>query len=162
MKRKQLIWTVAAMAGASFALANPADKMDTNKDGIVSAQEHAAGAKLMFTQMDANRDGNVTAAEMDAAHAAMKKEHAGARTGDDHGKHEGYAKHDEAKHGGKHELSSAEKIKVIDTNGDGVLSAAEHEAGSRSMFGKMDADHDGRLTLAEIDAGHERMLKKKM
>jgi Ca2+-binding EF-hand superfamily protein len=157
MKRKQLIWTLAAVAGASVAWANPADKMDANKDGVVSAEEHAAGAKQMFTRMDANRDGNVTAAEMDAAHEA-RGEH-----GRHHeGRHEGPAKHDEAQHGGKHQLSSAEKIKVIDTNGDGSLSAQEHEAGSRSMFSKMDADRDGRLTLAELDAGHERMLKKKM
>lgn len=153
MKRKQLIWTLAAVAGASFAWANPVETMDTNKDGIVSAEEHAAGAKRMFTQMDANRDGNVTAAEMDAAHAAMAKERTSANQ--DHA-----AKDDKSMHEGKRELSSAEKIKEIDTNGDGVLSAQEHEAGSRSLFSKMDGDRDGRLTVAEIDAGHEKMLKK--
>ena len=43
----------------------------------ITAQEHSAGAKAMFTKMDANKDGLVTAAEMDAAHHAM--------TGKDHG-----------------------------------------------------------------------------
>ena len=43
-------------------------KMDTNKDGKISASEHAAGAKQMFEAMDANKDGKVTAAEMEAAH----------------------------------------------------------------------------------------------
>ncbi len=155
MNRKQMTWPLAALAVASFALANPPGRMDANKDGIVSAEEHAAGAKRMFTRMDANRDGNVTAAEMDAAHAAIANEHAGA--------HEGHAaKHEDMKHQGKRELSSAEKIKAVDTNGDGVVSAQEHEAGSRSMFRKMDADRDGRLTVAEIDAGHEKMLKKRI
>ena len=41
--------------------------MDTNHDGVVPADEHAAGAKQMFAKMDADHDGNVTATEMDAA-----------------------------------------------------------------------------------------------
>ena len=47
--------------------------MDTNHDGVVSADEHAAGAKQMFAKVDADHDGNVTATEMDAAHHAMMK-----------------------------------------------------------------------------------------
>ena len=42
--------------------------MDTNHDGRLSADEHAAGAKTMFARMDADHDGQVTAAEMVAAH----------------------------------------------------------------------------------------------
>lgn len=45
--------------------------IDADRDGVITAEEHAAGAKKMFEQMDADRDGKVTAAEMDAAHAAM-------------------------------------------------------------------------------------------
>jgi hypothetical protein len=41
--------------------------MDTNKDGLLSTAELAAGAHLMFDELDADRDGRVTAAEMDAA-----------------------------------------------------------------------------------------------
>ena len=88
--------------------------------------------------MDANGDGTVTASEMDAAQHAMKS------AGDD----------------SKDAMSSAEKIRVIDTNGDGALSSDEHEAGSRSMFQKMDSDHDGALTVEEIASGHAAMLKK--
>ena len=40
-------------------------------------------------------------------------------------------------------MSAAEKIKVVDGNGDGVLTAAEHEAASKKMFQKMDANRDG-------------------
>ena len=111
--------------------------MDTNKDGKVSADEHAAASKKMFATMDANRDGKVTAAEMDAAHQRV--------TG---------------KRAGKSDLRSADKIKVIDTDGDGVLTAEEHAAGSRSMFEKMDTDKDGFLTQVELAAGHATMLKK--
>jgi Ca2+-binding EF-hand superfamily protein len=112
--------------------------MDLNHDGRLSAEEHAAGAKAMFAKMDADHDGNVTAAEMDAAHESMMKNG----------------------HQPQNKMSSADKIKVVDANGDGILSAQEHEAGSRSMFEKMDRDHDGTLTAAEISAGHKTMMKK--
>ena len=58
------------------------------------------------------------------------------------------------------EMSSADKIKTIDTNADGVLTADEHAAGSRTMFDRMDTDKDGFLTKAEFDAGHAKMLHK--
>ena len=111
--------------------------MDTNGDGKLSRDEHAAGAKKMFGTMDANKDGSVTSAEMDAAHEKV--------TG---------------KKATKTDLSSAEKIKVIDTNGDGMLSAEEHAAGAKKMFEKMDTDADGFVSKAELAAGHAKMLKK--
>jgi Ca2+-binding EF-hand superfamily protein len=143
---------VSTIVGAStLALAAQADErtagtsghaevqmMDANQDGVVSPDEHAAGARKMFEKMDADHDGKVTAAEMDATHHAMHK-------GDDHS---------------NGEMSSADKIKTIDTDGDGILSAQEHEAGSHRMFEKMDADHDGNLSASEIDAGHKTMMKK--
>src|SRR6185369_4533523 len=96
------------------------ESMDTDGDGRISPDEHAAAASRMFEKMDANGDGKVTAAEMTAAHLRL--------TG---------------KKAEKGEMSAAEKIKMIDTNADGVLSADEHAAGAKSMFDKMDTDHDG-------------------
>ncbi|HEX6707588.1 MAG TPA: EF-hand domain-containing protein [Albitalea sp.] len=111
--------------------------MDSNHDGKVSADEHAAGAKRMFDTMDADHDGKVTAAEMDAAHERISGRKA--RKGD---------------------MSAADKIKVVDRNGDGVLTAEEHAAGSKAMFERMDTDHDGALSKAEFTKGHARMLEK--
>jgi Ca2+-binding EF-hand superfamily protein len=111
--------------------------MDTNGDGKISPDEHAAGAKKMFEMMDANKDGKVTADEMTAAHEKMMGKKAGAT-----------------------EMSAADKIKVMDTNGDGVLSADEHAAGAKLMFDKMDTDKDGFLSPAEVTAGHSKMMKK--
>ena len=111
--------------------------MDANKDGMISADEHATASKKMFDTMDANRDGKVTAAEMDVAHQRV--------TG---------------KKAKKSDLSAAEKIKVVDTDSDGILTAAEHAAGSSSMFEKMDTNKDGFLSKAEFVAGHANMLKK--
>ena len=90
--------------------------------------------------MDANSDGKVTAAEMDSFRKKMLAE--------------------KGLKGRKSELSSAEKIKTIDTNGDGVLTADEHAAGAKAKFDQMDTNDDGFLTQAEIKAGHEKMLQK--
>ena len=111
--------------------------MDTNKDGKVSAEEHPRASRKMFVTMDSNVDGKVTAAEMAAAHQRV--------TG---------------KNAKKTDMSAAEKIKVIDTDGDGILTAEEHGAGSRAMFEKMDSDKDGFLTKNELAAGHARMMKR--
>ena len=141
--------TILLLSGlAVSALASAADEwkpggsvddqvrmMDANGDGKVSPQEHAAGAKLMFDKIDADHDGEVTAAEMDAAHKAAGSDGGG--------------------------MSSADKIKTIDSNGDGKLSAAEHAAGSESMFTKTDANHDGSIDAAEVKAAHEAMMGKK-
>lgn len=111
--------------------------MDTNGDGKVSPEEHAAGAKRMLETIDANKDGKVTAQEMDAAHERVT----GAKAGPG-------------------EMSAAEKIKVIDADGDGVLTSAEHEAGSKKVFAQIDTDHDGFVTREELVAGFEKMMKK--
>jgi Ca2+-binding EF-hand superfamily protein len=144
------LWGVAMTALCGFAAPAHAHggvdeefkKMDANGDGKISADEHAAGAKMMFEKMDADHDGKVTVAEMDAAHAR------------------GDASHEKAEARGPERLSSAEKIKMMDTNGDGVLSADEHALGAKSMFDKMDTDHDGFLTKVELKAGHEKLMSK--
>ena len=40
---------------------------------VLTAEEHAAGAKRMFLEMDANHDGFVTLEELSAGHARMMK-----------------------------------------------------------------------------------------
>jgi Ca2+-binding EF-hand superfamily protein len=111
--------------------------MDADHDGKVSADEHAAGAKKMFEMMDADKDGKVTAAEMDAAHQQVT----------------GAKMH-------KSDMSAADKIKKVDTNGDGTVTAAEHAAGARAMFDRMDTNKDGFLSKTELSAGHSKMMHK--
>jgi Ca2+-binding EF-hand superfamily protein len=154
MKRSKLAWMLALAASGGIAssprargqTAGAADQgavdhemkaMDTNGDGKVSAEEHAAGASRMFETMDANKDGKVTAVEMEGAHQRV--------TG---------------KKATKGEMPAADKIKAVDTNGDGVLTAEEHRAGSKSMFERMDTDHDGFLTREELAAGHAKLMPK--
>jgi len=134
-----LALSLSATAGDKMGdMHDPMKMMDSNGDGMLSAAEHAAGAKAMFDKMDADHDGSVTTTEMDAAHKGMDR-----------------------KDGMQHEMSSAEKIKVIDTDGDGKLSAAEHAAGSQGMFTRSDANGDGNVDAAEMKAAHEAMMAGK-
>lgn len=105
--------------------------MDSDGDGRVTAAEHDAGASTMFTRMDADGNGSVTAAEMEAA--------------------KGAAGHD------MDNMSSADKIKMIDGNNDGMISSNEHVTGAKAMFEKMDTDSNGSLSASEMQAGHASM-----
>jgi hypothetical protein len=142
---KPLILIALCFSSAAVLAADPKgqpalsefDGVDANRDGRVSAAEHAAAAKKMFRAMDANRDGKVTAAEMDAAYSKV--------TGN------------KADQSG---MSGADKIRVVDRDGDGVLTASEHDAASKEMFRKMDADRDGYLSREEWTAGHAALMKK--
>jgi len=58
-------------------------------------------------------------------------------------------------------MDSADKIKAIDADGDGVLTAKEHAGSSRAMFAKMDRNHDGKLTRGEFSSGHAHLMAKK-
>jgi Ca2+-binding EF-hand superfamily protein len=146
MDQSKLVVSALVFAGSLAAHAYAANTkpgggeikmMDTDTDGRISPDEHAAGAAKMFQTMDADHDGKVTASEMTAAHERVtgKKAVAGS-------------------------MSSADKIQVIDGDGDGALTASEHAAGSRTMFERMDVDRDGFVTAAELAAGHAKMLKK--
>jgi len=131
------VWGWAQTDARPTAVDNEMKAMDTNGDGKISAEEHAAGVSRMFTTMDANTDGKVTASEMTAAHDRVT----GTKPA-------------------KGEMTAAEKIKTIDTNGDGILTADEHAAGARTMFDRMDTDKDGFLSKAELAAGHAMKMRK--
>ena len=181
MQRRMLALSImaAAFAGSAWAHGDK-DKfrtMDSNGDGMISAAEHAAGARMMFEQMDADHDGSVSAAEMDAGHARMKDRDddmygmkAGekakadkAMAGHDMSGHD-MSGHDMSGHGMGHDtmmMSSADKIAKMDSNGDGMLSASEHEAGAAAMFKDMDSNGDGSVSRQEFDAGHRMMMKER-
>ena len=137
MRHARKLLLLGCLAGLpALAAADLFGRMGTDRNGRISAAEHAAGARAMFLAMDADKDGRVTSREMTAAQGKVGN---GRRSG----------------------MSSAGKIRVIDSNHDGVLSAEEHEAGSEVMFAMMDRNKDGRLTRGEYSAGHAKLLAKK-
>ena len=154
------IYAATLCAGCALSLAafagdgghDKMSKMDTDGNGQISASEHDAGAKKMFEKMDADHDGQVTATEMDAGHEARE-----AAAQDTRSQSTG-AEASRLDKSEKHGMSSAQKIKKFDTNGDDAISAAEHATGAKEMFGKMDKDGSGSLTAAEMRAGHEKMM----
>jgi hypothetical protein len=104
--------------------------VEGNRDGQISASDHAANADKRFEMMDVNKDGKITAAEIGASHGAESAAWA------------------------KHGMSAADKIRKLDSNNDGALTRAEYAAGSQKMFGKLDVDGDGNLTAAEMGSDH--------
>ena len=58
-------------------------------------------------------------------------------------------------------MGPGDMMGAVDTNHDGMISAAEHAVHAKAMFDKMDANHDGMVDKAEMDAGmkmmHDRM-----
>lgn len=117
-------------------------QMDTNNDGRISREEHAAGAKQMFAKLDANNDGVVTTAEMDAGIDVKKTS-----------KLKFWEKKDER--------SASERVAAIDSNGDGQITRAEHEANADQMFTKLDTNNDGYLSKEEFEEGHKQIEKAK-
>jgi hypothetical protein len=66
---------VADKAGKSpEALAEKMKALDTNSDGVLSRDEHEAGARAMFEKMDTNKDGFLTKAEVQSGFDRLKQE----------------------------------------------------------------------------------------
>jgi len=93
--------------------------MDTNKDGMISAAEFK-GPKPLFARLDVNKDGSITRA--DAARAVRTS--------------------------GQGRMIVA-RLKAMDTNKDGMISAAEYK-GPKPGFVRLDVNKDGRIGPGEL------------
>jgi hypothetical protein len=96
--------------------------MDRNDDGRVTADEHATAMQALFADMDEDDNGELSTAELDAAYGPQ-------RDGT---------------------VSSADRIRPMDLNGDGMLSSEEHRRGMEGQFQRNDANRDDGLDLAEM------------
>lgn len=103
--------------------------VEGNGDGQISASRHMGDANKRFELMDTNKDKKITGAEINASHGAESITWAGRR------------------------LSSDDKIRELDADDDGELTAPEYAIGSQKMFEKLDADGNGFLTSGEMSAG---------
>lgn len=99
-------------------------KMDTDKNGSISANEFQAKHAARISDADANKDGAVTYEEF-KAHASARMDEKMKRRFDQH-----------------------------DTDGDGKLTETEAKTHAAAMFKKMDKNGDGALTADEMHHGH--------
>lgn len=114
-------------------------EIDANGDGKITKEELAAHRAARAAALDADKDGKISAAELQAQIEARMS----ARAAD----------------------MAARMIEMRDTDGDGLLSAAElaeppmGTMGDR-MFDRADADDDGAITEDEVEAARERMAER--
>jgi Ca2+-binding EF-hand superfamily protein len=127
--------------------------MDTNRDGLVSAEERraamqarmAARADARFDRLDADKDGAVSRAEFDAAREAGRESRAdrGARP---MRAHRGPAR-------GQRGMAQAEAR--------GPISIADARVRAEQAFARLDADNDGVVSAAEARAGRQAMREQR-
>jgi Ca2+-binding EF-hand superfamily protein len=181
-KNMLLISTLCTLAGSSVAFAHPGGKgglerVDANKDGVVTSQEVEAEALAHFAAVDANKDGVLTAEERKAAHEQRRNEHFEERDANDNGvlersevermPQEFFSKLDTDKSGS---LSPAEMEAFGPGHGhrrgghgpqgdqdrNASLTKADFLAKAKGRMAKLDTNQDGKITQDELKAGHGR------
>jgi Ca2+-binding EF-hand superfamily protein len=125
------------------------DKLDTNHDGFVSADERAAvrNARIArrFQRLDADRNGSISLAEMQAGH-----KDGGVAPGNQRGKRGSHGMRG-GRGGGMHAWPA------MDADKDGRISKAEFEARALTRFDRADTDRNSVLTAAERQASRAAM-----
>lgn len=97
--------------------------LDTDNDGVVSADELSQHHTARFMKMDIDGDGAVSREDIAEFKARLRE----ARTG-----------------------SRADRFERADTNGDGLVSEAEAAAVARQKAAKLDADGNGVISRREM------------
>lgn len=125
--------------------------LDTNDDGVISAQEAEANPNLSasFEQIDTNRDQNINPAELRAANATIAE--ANFEQLDFNG--DGVVSEREAE---AVRPSLREAFDQVDADEDGNVSQAEYEAARLNLLGEtefaaFDTDGDGVIDEQEAD-----------
>jgi len=110
-------------------------EIDTNGDRSLQFTEIAAARGKIFDRMDANGNGLLDAEEADTVRKAAK------------------AQRTSMPGGGLFDPATiSERIRLIDTSGDGVISRAEFVAFLPAELKAADANGDGALSIRELRA----------
>lgn len=153
------------------------DKIDTNKDGVITQAEISAHRDAQraqrqderFKKLDSNGDGSISRAEFDAGHARpMERPHSVIAREQiqpgDHAKAErgmkGHGFKGQGFKGRGHGRLGHHDFAAADANKDGNITWAEGSAAALAHFDKMDTNKDGVATVAEQQAFHKAMRDK--
>lgn len=114
--------TLPALAEGGKRQQRLLERLDANKDGMISLEEFQPPGKHQgpMEKADSNNDGAVTLEEMQAMRAAKMAEH---------------------------DARMTERFTMMDSNDDGAVT---QEEARQAMFNHMDANQDGQLTTDEL------------
>jgi hypothetical protein len=130
-----LLGVALAHAGEGGGIAEAMfDRMDANRDGVLTQDEIKAARGRLFDRMDADRDGTVTSAEMEAARETARKR--GLRR---------FARLADLRAGMP---SPAERFEALDRNKDGKLTREEFAEAS-PLFDRI-SQNGGAISKAEF------------
>ena len=90
-------------------------RMDTNKDGLISAGEHDAGVRSKWSKLDPVGEGRINTSDVDSKHQVLDADKDGTITS------------------AEYESGSRSMFSKWDTNGDGSLSSTELQTGEKPM-----------------------------
>ncbi|MGI8931147.1 MAG: EF-hand domain-containing protein [Sphingomicrobium sp.] len=110
------------------------DRLDSNKDGMISRDEFAKGREVRIER------------RIERHTERRERANAGMKGGQRHGMR-------------MHRLGGGRMIVMADTNKDGRITLAEAEAMALQHFDQMDANRDGRVTPEERRAARPMMIK---
>lgn len=132
-KQKETGPDVAASATAPVVAASPRPSrpmadfatLDADRDGRISAAEHAQAAQALFEMLDAEHDGNLVRDELQSGAVALA---------DIHG------------------LTPDKLLAIADNDHDGRITLSEWIAFANARFGLLDRNGDGFVDQAEWSA----------
>jgi Ca2+-binding EF-hand superfamily protein len=131
---------VSAAADAQTAATRVFERLDTDRDEVIEPQEIQAARHAAFDRADADNDDYVTGTELEALREGIA---------DEYGRGRGpRARAPEGARG-----AAADRVKRLDTDGDGRIAETEFVAAVDPLLQRFDGNGDGSITRAEMDEG---------
>ena len=119
--------TLPALAASDKLQQHMLNKMDANKDGVITLDEFQPQGQKRMTKADTNQDGGISMAEMQARQTAKMAEHQARMA--------------------KYKAGMEDKFRALDIDKDGKITPDEAR---QAAFNRMDINQDGQLSADEL------------